>query len=52
MLKLVRSDQAKITESEFKWYLADAIINKRFSMEGYEKLTDWTSRRGMRLLLT
>lgn len=30
----------KITEAEFKWHLADAILNKRFTVGEYERLTD------------
>lgn len=40
LLKILRNPLAKITEAEFKWYLADAILNKRFSIEDYERLTD------------
>jgi hypothetical protein len=40
LLKIVRSPLAPITEIEFKWHLADAILNKRFSVEEYERITD------------
>lgn len=40
LLKILRSPHAKITEAEFKWYLADAILNRRYSVEEYERLTD------------
>lgn len=40
LLKILRGPSAKITEAEFKWYLADAILNKRYSVEEYERLTD------------
>lgn len=40
LLKIVRSPSAKITEIEFKWHLADAILNERFSVGEYEKITD------------
>ena len=40
LLKIVRGPLAKITEAEFKWHLADAILNRRFSIEEYERLTD------------
>jgi hypothetical protein len=41
MLKIVRHPQGPMTELEFKWHLADAILNKRFSIEDYERLTDF-----------
>lgn len=41
MLKMVRHPQGPMTEAEFKWHLADAILNKRFSIEEYERLTDF-----------
>lgn len=37
----IRSPHATLTEAEFKWHLADAILNKRFSIEEYERLTDF-----------
>lgn len=37
----IRSPHATLTESEFKWHLADAILNKRFSVDDYERLTDF-----------
>lgn len=37
----IRSPYATLTEPEFKWHLADAILNKRFSVEEYERLTDF-----------
>lgn len=40
LLKYLRNPKAKLSETEFKWFLADAILNKRFSIEEYEKLTD------------
>jgi hypothetical protein len=40
VLKTVRNPRGSITESEFKWHLADAILNKLFSVEEYERLTD------------
>ena len=40
LLEYMRNPLAKITEPEFKWHLADAILNKRFSVEEYERLTD------------
>jgi len=40
LLQYLRNPLAKITEAEFKWHLADAIRNKRYSVEEYERLTD------------
>lgn len=40
LLKIVRDGDSPITESELKYYLADAILNQRFSIEEYERLTD------------
>lgn len=39
--QIIRSPHATLTEAEFKWHLADAIVNKRFSVEEYERLTDF-----------
>lgn len=41
ILKIVRQSRGPMTEVEFKWHLADAILNKRFSIEEYERLTDF-----------
>lgn len=41
VLQIIRSPHATLTEAEFKWHLADAILNKRFSVEEYERLTDF-----------
>lgn len=38
--QIIRSPHAALTETEFKWHLADAIVNKRFSVDEYERLTD------------
>ena len=40
VLKILRSPGAVITEREFKWQLADAILARRYSIEEYERLTD------------
>ncbi|MGM9481544.1 hypothetical protein ACS5PN_10170 [Roseateles sp. NT4] len=40
LLEYLRSPIAQISESDFKWHLADAILNQRFSVEEYERLTD------------
>jgi hypothetical protein len=40
LLKYLRNQKAKLSEIEFKWLLADAILNERFSIEEYERLTD------------
>jgi len=40
VLKILRSPSAAITEREFKWQLADAILERRYSIEEYEQLTD------------
>jgi hypothetical protein len=37
----IRSPYATVTEADFKGHLADAILNKRFSVEEYERLTDF-----------
>jgi hypothetical protein len=41
LLKIIRHPQGPMTEADFKWHLADAILNKRFSVEEYERLTDF-----------
>jgi hypothetical protein len=41
MQKIIRSPYGPLTEAEFKWHLADAILSKRFSIEEYERLTDF-----------
>lgn len=38
--KIIRHPQGLITEADFKRHLVDAILNKRFSVEEYERLTD------------
>jgi hypothetical protein len=38
--QIIRDPSAAVTEAEFKWHLADAILNQRFSVEEYERLTD------------
>lgn len=40
MRQIIRASSAPISEAEFKWCLADAILNHRFSVEEYERLTD------------
>jgi hypothetical protein len=40
LLKILRSPGVSITEREFKWQLADAILERRYSVEEYERLTD------------
>lgn len=39
LLKSLRNPLAPITELEFKWHLADAILNHRFTPKEYERLT-------------
>lgn len=39
LLKSLRNPHAKITEAEFKWHLADAILSKRYTAQEYERLT-------------
>lgn len=36
----LRNPHAPLPEQEFKRLLADSILNKRFSVEEYERLTD------------
>lgn len=39
LLESLRNPLAKITVTEFKWYLADAILSKRYLAQEYERLT-------------
>lgn len=41
LMKIIRHPRGPLTEAEFKWHLADAILNRRFSVEEYERLTDF-----------
>jgi len=38
--KILASDGGPLNESEFKAQLADAILNRRFTVDDYEKLVD------------